>query len=91
MPEDLDTMRGYMVLAESLVLNEFQAPVEIPAESEPSADPSDNSALLAELHDVVAKLRAHMEDGTGDMAAGVETGMQRAADMIERVLRSHGG
>ena len=91
MPEDLEAMRGFMVLAESLVLNEFQAPNEAPPQPEPSAVTADNSALVAELIDVVAKLRAHMEDGTGDMAAGVETGMQRAADMIERVLRAHGG
>ena len=45
--------------------------------------------VLSECRDLVFKLRSCMEDSAGDYALGVETGMQRAADMIENLIRRH--
>lgn len=60
---------------------------------EPSAEPlteaRSDSMLLSELAEVVFKLRAFMESSDGDYALGVEMGLQRAADMIENVIRRH--
>lgn len=44
--------------------------------------------ILQECRDLVFKLRAFMEsDAGGDYALGVETGMQRAADMVENLIK----
>ena len=53
-----------------------------------SEEPSEHP-IIEECRDLVFKLRAFMEDASGDYALGVETGMQRAADMIENLLRRH--
>lgn len=44
---------------------------------------------INECRDVVFKLRAFMESEGGDYALGVEHGMQRAAEMIENIIRRH--
>lgn len=49
-----------------------------------------NPALMEDLRDLVFTLRAHMESETsGDYALGVETGMQRVADMIETIINRY--
>ena len=53
-----------------------------------SEQPSEHP-ILSDCRELVFKLRAFMEDASGDYALGVETGMQRAADMIENLLRRH--
>jgi len=45
--------------------------------------------VLSEARDLVFKLRSFMEDSSGEYALGVENGMQRAADMIENLIRRH--
>jgi hypothetical protein len=45
--------------------------------------------LLEDLGDIVFRLRAFMESNGGDYGLGVETGMARAADMIENALKRH--
>jgi hypothetical protein len=45
--------------------------------------------ILGDLHDVVDQLRAFMESSGGDYALGVEEGMQRAAEMVETLLKRH--
>lgn len=47
---------------------------------------SPSPIILADLRDVVFKLRAFMEDREGDLGLGIEMGMQRAAEMIENVI-----
>lgn len=90
MAEDADLMRGYMRLAESLVLAELDEPAPEPA-AMPESAPDRAEAILAELREIVSKLRSHTEHGANaDEAVGVEIGMQRAADMIERVIGTHG-
>ncbi len=47
-------------------------------------------ALLSDLRDIAFKLRAFTETASGgDFALGVEDGMLRAADMVERAIREH--
>jgi hypothetical protein len=65
--------RPETVIVEHIV--ESEVPVEHP--------------LLSECRDLAFKLRSTMEDSAGDYALGVETGMQRAADMIENLIRRH--
>lgn len=78
-------MRDFIIATESL-----DEPETIPVESEPIMESvSSNAMILQELADVVFKLRAFMENDSGDYALGVETGMQRAADMIENVILRH--
>ena len=51
-----------------------------------------DTVLLEEMSEVVFKLRAFTESADdGDLALGIEIGMQRAADMIENVLNRHIG
>ena len=49
----------------------------------------EESPILQECRDLVFKLRAFMEDSSGDYALGVEMGMQRAADMVENLIRRY--
>ena len=79
-------MREFIMATEMLTHHDVPAPL---VEEEPvsSSEPS----LLEDLDEVVFKLRAFMESSGGEFAYGVELGMQRAADMIERVIKRHGG
>lgn len=45
--------------------------------------------IMGDLRDVMDSLRAFMESSGGEYANGVEDGMQRAADMIETILKRH--
>jgi tRNA1(Val) A37 N6-methylase TrmN6 len=47
--------------------------------------------IMGDLQEVVDRLRAFMESSGGDYALGVEDGMQRAAEMIEILLKRHEG
>ena len=47
--------------------------------------------VLEELRESIFKLRSHMENEDSDHSLGVEEGMQRAADMIENLIRRHEG
>jgi len=46
--------------------------------------------VMDELNDICERLRAYMESAGGDYALGVETGMSRAAEMIENLMKRHG-
>ena len=46
--------------------------------------------IVQECKDIVFKLRAFMEDASGgDYALGIEIGMQRAADMIDNLIKRY--
>jgi hypothetical protein len=45
--------------------------------------------ILHDCRELVFKLRAFMESEGGDYAMGVETGMQRAAEMVENIIRRY--
>lgn len=85
-------MRNYIILAEDFVLgsNETNAVAE-PEKPEEKMD--DTKALLAELNETAQRLRSHMEtdDSNPDQSYGVELGMQRAADLLEAIIRRFDG
>jgi hypothetical protein len=69
-------------LDESQVLEEDVVPLFTPVEKHP---------LIEGLENLVSILRSHMEDEENqDIATGVDIGMNRAADMIENLIRRHG-
>lgn len=84
-------MRGFIYLAEEYLARLEEAASDLTeVEMAPVSTSVDAvSPVLSDLRDVVFKLRAFMETAGGDYAFGVETGMQRAADMIERVIRTY--
>ena len=83
-----ENMRDFIILTEAyakLGLPDKQVTVleEIAVPQKTSAD------LIAELREIVFKLRSHTENDDGEEALGVEKGMQLAADMIENVVKRH--
>lgn len=85
MDEPFTQMRDFIMVTENLDLADADDAVpELIVESSDVQTP-----LLADLAEVVFKLRAFMESSDGDYALGVEMGMQRAAEMIENVIRRH--
>lgn len=89
MDERFTGMRDFIMVTENLNMINLSEDMPEP-DGEPLTEASSDSLLLSELADVVFKLRAFMESSDGDFSLGVETGMQRAADMIENLLRRHG-
>lgn len=89
MDERFTGMRDFIMVTENFNLANLSEEIQEP-EAEPLTEACSATTLVAELADVVFKLRAFMESSDGDFALGIETGMQRAADMIENVLRRHG-
>jgi hypothetical protein len=82
--DDFQQMRSYIVATEQLIQEtEDAAPL-----TEAVAAPPDT--LLEDLENIIFKLRAFMESSGGEYAFGVETGMARAADMIENALKRRG-
>lgn len=85
-------MREYISLAEELNL---MAGEQVPDLSDkPSGEPSDEPVgeehpAIDDLRNLAFKLRAHTENDDGEYSLGVEMGMQRAADMIENLIRRH--
>ena len=77
-------MRSFIVATQQLS-DEMEDAETLNETAAPSASP-----WVDELEDVIFRLRAFMENAGWDYALGVETGMQRAADMIENVLARHG-
>ena len=87
---DIDQMRSYILLAEALEERGYIAEEIVETEPEVAADPGEaQKVILMELHDLAEKMRAFMETEGGEFALGVETGMQRAADMVENLIRRH--
>lgn len=83
--DEFQRMRSYIMATEQLT-NEVPVAETVPL----SEDTEHPGSLLTDLDLVIFKLRAFMESSGGEYALGVETGMQRAAEMIENVLRRHG-
>jgi hypothetical protein len=79
-----------MMVIESLIGNEDLLLKQEPVNEEVLDSRSSNNFLILEqLNDIVFKLRAFTESVDGDYALGIETGMQRAADMIENIINQH--
>ncbi len=87
---DLQMKEFIAVTDELLAAYTSFAPTTMIVESvEEPQDEYQEHPMLEECRDLIFKLRAFMEDSAGDYALGVETGMQRAADMIENLVRRH--
>ena len=89
MDESFVQMRDFMILTENLVTADLiSADLEPMMETfQPETPVTD--AVLEDLRDAVFKMRAFMESRDGDLGLGVELGMQRAADMVENIIRRH--
>ena len=89
MEDPFAQMREFIMATEKLTSPiRSDEPVAL-AEAEASR-PTPDVALREDLERIIFKLRAFMETCGGEYALGVETGMQRAADMIENALKRHG-
>lgn len=86
-------MREFIMLTEeisSALEPTVQKVIDNDDETSPERDENDNE-LITELGDLAEKLRSHTEDEDGEQSLGVEMGMQRAADMIDNLLRRYFG
>ena len=85
-------MGQFKMLTEELLSHYAKATAPVYLEQEAiveQAEPAPEHPCISECRDVVFKLRAFMESAGGDYALGVEHGMQRAAEMIENIIRRH--
>ncbi len=85
--DDNERMREFILLAEAYAFSDAEEALNedvIPVVFEPVVNP-----LIGELHDMVFRMRSFCETEGGDFGLGVETGMQRCADMIENLIRRH--
>ena len=79
-------MRDFMMITEKLI-NGDRPVVD---SDEPFPSPPPPMTLVEELQRVIFKLRAFTDPSDDDATAyGIETGMQRAAEMIENVITRH--
>lgn len=87
MDDVMAKMREYIMASENL---NYPEP-DVDVEPEPLVETAvcSDTALIEDLEQVIFKLRAFMETSAGDFALGMESGMQRAADIIERTIRRH--
>lgn len=93
-------MREFMVLVDHYASKTDAEPAAaatriVEATVETAREPVGSAGLNAEpllesLHDLAFKLRGHSENDDGAQALGFEAGMQRAAEMIDNLLRRHG-
>lgn len=87
-----DGIKEFMMLTEELLSHYAKATAPVAREPEIVVETVEDVAehpAIAECRDVVFKLRAFMESAGGDYALGVEHGMQRAAEMIDNIIRRH--
>lgn len=83
-----DDMRNFIVLAESLDESSFAITAEEPAQVEPVVEEV-TPIILHDLEELATRMRGFMETESGDYALGMEMGMQRAAEMIENLVRRY--
>jgi hypothetical protein len=77
-------MRDFIMITERLIGADRQEAIP----DEPVLPPI-AMALMEELRQIVFKLRAYTDLSDDATAYGVETGMQRAAEMIEHIIVRH--
>ena len=85
-------MSQFKMLTEELLSHYAKATAPVALEPETvveTSEPAPEHPAIHECREVVFKLRAFMESAGGDYALGVEHGMQRAAEMIENIIRRH--
>ena len=89
MEDPFAQMREFIVATEMLT-SPVQSDEPIALTEADVSHPIPDVALREDLDRIIFKLRAFMESAGGDYSLGVETGMARAADMIENALKRHG-
>ncbi|CAM6054962.1 unnamed protein product [Sphagnum tenellum] len=89
MVEDMDKMFSKDDLQKMMKADPKSSKHPEIAEAE-SAQTATEHPVIADLRDLAFKLRSHMEtDDNADLAMGIEQGFERAADMIENLIRRH--
>ena len=83
---DFQQMREFIEMAENLIGNEPEMIIEAASIVDTNVS---SQVIFEDLRDVVFKLRAFTESREGDIGLGIELGMQRAAEMIENIIRRH--
>jgi hypothetical protein len=84
-----DQMKDYISLTEELLAcyAAVTRPETVYIEQIVEQNMPTEHPILSDCRDLVFKLRSTMENDAGEYALGVEMGMQRAADMIENLVR----
>lgn len=93
-PQQDESMKTYILLVEEMLGRNYQALSGADQGEETTEDKSEEEEdiehpTVNEMRDVVFKLKSFMESSGGDYALGVEHGMQRAAEMIENIIRRY--
>lgn len=80
-------MRSHMHIVEDFerCLRQYDVREEPPDEE---ATPSEER-LISELEEAIGKMRSYTENRGGEYALGVEDGMQKAADILENLIRRY--
>jgi hypothetical protein len=89
MDETFVQMRDFMLLTENLITADLIAADLEPLMETPQPEPPTSDAVLEDLRNAIFKMRGFMESREGDLGLGVELGMQRAADMIENIIKRY--
>lgn len=92
-PQQDESMKTYILLVEEMLGRNYQAYSLGADQSEETTEEQEEENIehpsVNEMRDVVFKLKSFMESSGGDYALGVEHGMQRAAEMIENIIRRY--
>lgn len=81
-------IRSYIEVVTEMLLKEAAQPTiltEDIAEPVPAA-PTVDELLEEELNKLIFKLRSYQDPDVGEYAAGMEAGMNRAADMLQNLI-----
>lgn len=81
-------MREFILLSEEYIQAIYDEQVE-EILNEEIIVPETRHPVMDDLRDICDRLRAYMESEGGDFGLGVETGMERAAGMIEALIHRY--
>jgi hypothetical protein len=89
-----DEIRRFILLTESLDICQplVFKPVEIQPEIEDFVEPVEefvpnyDDEMLQKMEDLIFKLKSYQDPDVGEYSAGVEAGMNRAADMLQNLV-----
>lgn len=89
-----DDIRRFILLTEDLDICQplVFKPVEIQPEVEDFVEPIEefeplyDDEIFQKMEDLVFKLRSYQDPDVGEYSAGVESGMNRAADMLQNLV-----
>lgn len=87
--DDNERMREFMMVVAAYAEDGVAVPEVINEEAVAVNFRPAEHPIVADLRDLSFKMRAFCETQGGDYALGVETGMQRCADMIDNLIRRH--